>query len=411
MKEIRNTNVASVEAVLVLKDGTKKLVHLTWNAADVQQSYFLVLSEGLLSLSIADIQLHRGGNNNRLIFLNHPQLVDQVIYLESTKEVIQFFEAGPKHFVDRFKKTLHPIRLDHLLSWVFVVFFITSVFGLFIFRGPIFGGIGTLLPFHFEKAVGDRLFSTQLNDNQVKVNLQLKQLLAQIQIADQDQNQDKGIDWNKNFVFHISSDMTANAYASLGGHIFINKGLLQVLKTKEQLLAVVAHEMMHVKMRHISRSVFQALGLFTFMQVLVGDVSGVVAVLVDQGAPLLNLQYSRKLETEADHEAIRYLIASHIDPHGLPEALRLLMEENIKLKSQQPGAEVLNQLQKIEILNSHPEMEKRIQELEDLANRMWKGFNNTQKIKGDVAVKAKKTELSVLDNSYEELQKSVKEYY
>lgn len=409
MREIRETKVASVVAVLVQKDGTKKLVHLSWNATDSQQSNFLVISEGLLSLSIADIHLHRGGNGNRLIFLNHPQLVEQVIYLESTKEVIQFFEAGPRHFVDRLKKTLHPVRLDHLLSWVFVVFFITSVLGLFIFRGPIFGGIGTLLPFHLEKAVGDRLFSTALNENQVKVNLQLKQLLARIQIADQDR--DKGIDWNKNFVFHISSDMTANAYASIGGHIFINKGLLQVLKTKEQLLAVVAHEMMHVKMRHVSRSVFQALGLFTFMQLLVGDVSGVVAVLVDQGAPLLNLQYSRKLETEADHEAIRYLIANNIDPHGLPEALRLLMNENIKLKSQQPEGEVLNQLQKIEILNSHPEMEKRIEELEDLANRKWKEFNNIQKIKGDISVKAKKTELLALDNSYEELQKSIKEYY
>lgn len=92
----------------------------------MRQFKFILLNEGLLLLSIAELYLYRGSNNVRLIFLNHPQLFGPVIYLESTKEVIQFFEKGPKHFKDLFKKNLHPVRLDHLLSWLFVVFYFLS---------------------------------------------------------------------------------------------------------------------------------------------------------------------------------------------------------------------------------------------------------------------------------------------
>jgi predicted Zn-dependent protease len=85
---------------------------------------------------------------------------------------------------------------------------------------------------------------------------------------------------------------------------------------------------------------------------------------------LLQLQYSRNLEDEADQEALKMLVASHINPIGLSKSLAKMSEESKKLIQQSPAPEVLERLQKIEILNSHPQIEKRIAYLKEQAEAL-----------------------------------------
>jgi beta-barrel assembly-enhancing protease len=137
--------------------------------------------------------------------------------------------------------------------------------------------------------------------------------------------------------------------------------------------------MVHVQKRHVARSMIQALGVFTILSVFLGDITGVVGVVLDQGGPLLNLSYSRELEEEADEQALYLLTQSKINPIGLSNSLEKINNETQKLISEQPAAEIIEKLQKIEILNSHPEVEKRILQLREKASDLTK-IHHTEKI-------------------------------
>jgi len=124
---------------------------------------------------------------------------------------------------------------------------------------------------------------------------------------------------------------TVNAYATLGGHIYVFDGLIQQARTPEELAGVLAHEIEHVRRRHILQGV--ALQLFTAQAlriVLPGD--GAAGA---QGAGLLlNLQFGRSQEAEADEQGLRRLQAAQVDAAGfadffaraqqLPEAPQIL---------------------------------------------------------------------------------------
>lgn len=101
---------------------------------------------------------------------------------------------------------------------------------------------------------------------------------------------------------YVESD-TVNAFATLGGHVFMFRGLLERLRYEEELDAVLAHEIGHVAhrhmVRHLSRGVMTAsvLGLMgvrspALNQWLIGDVQ-----------QLQMLAYSREAEREADATA------------------------------------------------------------------------------------------------------------
>lgn len=106
---------------------------------------------------------------------------------------------------------------------------------------------------------------------------------------------------------------TVNAYATLGGHIYVFDGLLRQARSAEELAGVLAHEIEHVRNRHIIQAV--ALNL------LVADALRIV--LPGDGAAgaqlaglLLNLQFGRAQEAEADAQGLRRLEAAQVDAAG-----------------------------------------------------------------------------------------------
>ena len=53
--------------------------------------------------------------------------------------------------------------------------------------------------------------------------------------------------------FLVANHPSINAFATPGGVIVINSGLIQKTKTEAELASVMAHEIAHVKARHLSR--------------------------------------------------------------------------------------------------------------------------------------------------------------
>ena len=53
-----------------------------------------------------------------------------------------------------------------------------------------------------------------------------------------------------NWTFGIIQTEDINAFAAPGGYIFVTKGLLRQLTNEDQLAAVLAHEIAHVRFKH-----------------------------------------------------------------------------------------------------------------------------------------------------------------
>jgi Zn-dependent protease with chaperone function len=125
--------------------------------------------------------------------------------------------------------------------------------------------------------------------------------------------------------FQASEELGPNALALPGGHIVVTDALVGLLAGHDAtLLGVMAHELGHVQARHGMRSLVQLSLLTVGSQLLLGDVSSLLA-----GVPALlgQLGYSRDFERQADGEALRLLRASGHDP-----AVMVLLFEKLRAR-------------------------------------------------------------------------------
>lgn len=332
-----------------------------------------VVDGSSISIPLPKVTLKRGGNRDSLLFIESPVLDQSICYVEFNQKNCEYL--GQNKGLEEQIKILSSTRNGGAFLISFLVVMMVALFGaLIVYRADVFGAVARLVPYKWERSLGNRVFNPIINLEQKSVVEKLGAMFSPLQFSKDENGKGDWSSWNADsFTFHISSDTVPNAYATLGGHIFVNKGLIQLLESSEELMGVVAHEMIHVQRRHVMSSVFQGLGMFVIFQGLLGDVSGLVAVAIDQGGPLLNLQYSRSLEEEADRLAIEFLIQNGVRSTGLATALNRINAETKKMVQQSPAPEVLEKINKIELLSSHPEVEKRIEQIIEKSNELSKG--------------------------------------
>ncbi|MGX5855505.1 M48 family metallopeptidase [Dyadobacter jiangsuensis] len=153
----------------------------------------------------------------------------------------------------------------------------------------------------------------------------------------------KAIDFKTHYPIRITvvKDKEANAFALPGGRIVVFDGILRKMHTKEELAALLAHEVSHVHYRHSLRNIFRSLGGYLFLSLLLNDINGVVTVLADNSNMLANLTYSRELETEADNKGMAIFKANRLDLKGFVDLFTVLKSargevESLKLLSTHP---------------------------------------------------------------------------
>lgn len=349
-----------MDAILIDKTGVRSAVVIEFTNSNLIIRLQEKPDQILLTYAFNNLSLTLGGNNDNLVFINSSNQQDISIYFEANNKnlnVLSQFEL----LSNQTKKIIAQKNKGMKINFSIAAIFLAIVFGLVYFRGPIAEKLSFFIPFKAEQKIASQIFNPKLTEGQKRTVDQLNQLTSKLVI-------DPKI-WPYPFTFHISSEATPNAYATVGGHIFIHRGLITSVTNATDLLGVVAHEMIHVQKRHVVKSIVQAVGIYSLLAFLVGDVSGIAAVLADQGGPLLSLSYSRDLEEEADRIGMDLLVTNGIDPAGLANSLEVIYGYHKKLIDQTPGGEVLEKLQKIEILSSHPEIEKRIVNLRKEADR------------------------------------------
>ena len=137
-------------------------------------------------------------------------------------------------------------------------------------------------------------------------------------------------DDDQNFQYFILRSSEINAFATFGGFICVNSGLVLLTESESDLAAVLGHETAHVRQRHIARSILaqsrMSLGTTAAMlaAVLIGAVSGAGgaamegAIAMGQGVALQqSMNFSRAEEAEADRIGIGLVAGAGFDASAM----------------------------------------------------------------------------------------------
>ena len=178
------------------------------------------------------------------------------------------------------------------------------------------------------------------------------------------------------YTLFMLRDRQINAFATLGGYIGVNAGLVLAATREDEVAAVLSHEIAHVTQKHVLRGVEQAqrdripillamLGAIAVAQNSGGNSTGnatIAAVVSAQGLMAQRqIDYTRGNEAEADRIGIRTLSRAGYDPGAMAaffERLQSVVRENEGRESAP------------DYLQTHPVTTTRISEARDRARQI-----------------------------------------
>lgn len=125
-----------------------------------------------------------------------------------------------------------------------------------------------------------------------------------------------------------------NAFALPGGFLYVNRGLLEAVRSEGELAGVLAHEIAHVALRHGTKQATKGAaaqtGLDLLAQILgrndrrAGQIAGVVGGL---GLNAAFLHFSRDAEREADRAGAQMMARAGYDPMAMATFFDLLAQQ------------------------------------------------------------------------------------
>ncbi|MCX5822840.1 MAG: M48 family metallopeptidase, partial [Deltaproteobacteria bacterium] len=135
------------------------------------------------------------------------------------------------------------------------------------------------------------------------------------------------------FKFSIIRSSAINAFATPGGYVYVNQGLINLVENEGELAGVLAHEIAHVNGRHIAEIVdkSQKINISTLAAILAGaflggggELTAAVTGFSLAAATSLSLKYSREQEESADRMGLTYLVAAGYDGKFMLDFLKIM---------------------------------------------------------------------------------------
>ena len=173
--------------------------------------------------------------------------------------------------------------------------------------------------------------------------------------------------------FLVANHPSINAFATPGGVIVINSGVILKTNSEAELASVLAHEIAHVKARHLSRmhEASSKVDITTALTVIANVIAGMYdtatlgkTFITTQGIKAQKqISFIREHEREADRLAISILANANINPKAMSGFFKTLLKEN-------------NEDNAIEFLRTHPLSKNRVIETENLASKYKGNFTN-----------------------------------
>ncbi|NUT16337.1 MAG: M48 family metallopeptidase [Cupriavidus sp.] len=188
------------------------------------------------------------------------------------------------------------------------------------------------------------------------------------------------------FTFFMLRERQINAFATLGGYIGVNSGLVLAAEREDEVAGVLSHEIAHVTQQHVLRGVERAqrdqlpillamLGAIVAAQAAGGSSSGEATQAAMAGAMGLmqqrQIDYTRSNESEADRLGIQTLSRSHYDPMAMADFFALM-----QARSRSNGANYWGESP--DWLMTHPVTITRITEAKDRAERIKRESGTTE---------------------------------
>lgn len=190
--------------------------------------------------------------------------------------------------------------------------------------------------------------------------------------------------------FYVVDDKSINAFATLGGRVYVHTGLIAATSNEAQLASVIGHEIGHIVGRHGLENVKKAqkLGMFAIGATIVGAILGgqggaqageAIGSLVAGG---FLMKHSRDAEREADFLGLYNIKAAGYNTGGMVEMFQMLQQVT------KGGGSIGS------ILASHPdprerESNTRLEIDQHLGGTDRRGISNTndyQRLKGGAAI-------------------------
>ena len=111
-----------------------------------------------------------------------------------------------------------------------------------------------------------------------------------------------------------------NAAALPGNHIVVFKSAITETENVEELAGIVAHEIAHVRRRHVTEALIRELGIGALIRLFAGDVGA-------NAEQIVSLSYTRDNEAEADGDAIAMLRRAGISPRPTATLFKRLSDD------------------------------------------------------------------------------------
>lgn len=171
------------------------------------------------------------------------------------------------------------------------------------------------------------------------------------------------------FTFFVLRDRQINAFATFGGYVGVNTGLLLAARTESEFSGVLAHEISHVNQQHLARGIMAAksqsltsLASLALMLLAVrsgqaGQIAQGASAAIDAANIHSQLAYSRDFEREADRVGFQTLTKAGYDPRGMADFFERLQKSTALYENNAPV-----------YLRTHPLTTERISDMQGRAH-------------------------------------------
>ncbi len=203
-------------------------------------------------------------------------------------------------------------------------------------------GITAILPEVVEKKIGHEAF--EIMDKYIlKASMITQSRQKEISKLFSSLNHDNSLN------LHFRKGIGINAFALPSGDIVISDELIKFSDyDMDMIYGVLAHEKGHVIYKHSMQLIVKASMVSAIITYFTGDISSIVASL---STSMLNANYTREFETEADKYAKKEMINAGISPSHLAD---FFIKMNHKNKSKEHS-----------FFDSHPSNSERIKMLQE----------------------------------------------
>lgn len=236
---------------------------------------------------------------------------------------------------------------------VAAVVLILMLFTVFSVAG---GWLARLVPFSVEQKVASFGFSGTPDVGAESTPVDVVEATAALNDLAQRVMVHMDIPEGMNITVHYIDDDVINAFATLGGHVFFYRGLIERLPHENALAMVMAHEIAHV----VHRDPISGFGGTVSAQVLLSWITGgAIDEITRFSTQLGTASFTRGMETRADTTAIDAINRLYGHINGADELFRALERESAKDSSRESWADTF--------LSTHPMNDDRIAAIETLA--------------------------------------------